>query len=156
MIDVQVGAVSHRQMTVIGKCMPVEFQLRFDVTEIIYWFPLLRLGEVSSRARSHMRRVAFVHRLGKRGDDVLSINLNAPNSSGPCRVNFTAINLFLPIAALLNSTREDPRTRFSTEDGWELMIVRSWREISAKRTRICVLNEAEGKRSEKRYSCKRS
>lgn len=39
--------------------------------------------------------------LGKQGDDVLSINLNAPNSSGPCRVNFIAINFFLPIAAQL-------------------------------------------------------
>lgn len=52
MIDVQVRAVSHRQMTVIGKCTPVEFQLRFDVTEIIYWFPLLRLGEVSGAVRA--------------------------------------------------------------------------------------------------------
>lgn len=39
-------------MTVIGKCTPVEFQLRFDVTEIIYWFPLLRLGEVSGAVRA--------------------------------------------------------------------------------------------------------
>lgn len=86
----------------IGKCTPVEFQLRFDVTEIIYWFPLLRLGEVSGAVRAVIceRRVRASW-LGKQGDDALSINLNAPNSSGPCRVNFIAINFFLPIAGQL-------------------------------------------------------
>lgn len=120
MIDVQVRAVSHRQMTVIGKCTPVEFQLRFDVTEIIYWFPLLRLGEVSrepcaqSYVYEHIASRSCTSWLGKQGDGVPSINLNAPNSSGPCRVNFIAINLFLPIAgqAFLNSIR-DPRAHGS-------------------------------------------
>lgn len=121
MIDVQVRAVSHRQMTVIGKCTPVEFQLRFDVTEIIYWFPLLRLGEVSrepcaqSYVYEHIASRSCTSWLRKQGDGVPSINLNAPNSSGPCRVNFIAINLFLPIAgqAFLNSIRESSRARIA-------------------------------------------